>query len=91
MSLLFHWATIWIELSGFLERNGSAIVQISPLLAIRMLVLMNLFLVEGAHAQVHANVLVLWTPTVSHQQTSRWTSRPQPLAHQAILLETYHI
>ena len=60
-SLLFQRATIWIDLNGFLQGDGRAIVQVSPLLVIHVLRSVAFLLIERPHTQVHANILVLWT------------------------------
>ena len=72
VSLLFHRATIWIDLCSFLERNGRAIIQIGPLLVTHVLWQVELLLIERSHAQVDPDVFILRTAASIQQTVVRW-------------------
>ena len=80
-ALLFHRATISIDLSSLLKRNGRSIIQVGPLLVVKMLGPIGLFLVERPHSQVDPNVLVLWA-LASVEQASVRGGFTHPLGHQ---------
>lgn len=80
-ALLFKRATISIDLSSLLKRNGRSIIQVGPLLVVKMLGPIGLFLVERPHAQVDPNVLVLWA-LASVEQASVRGGFTHPLGHQ---------
>ena len=80
-ALLFHRATISIDLSSLLKRNGRSIIQVGPLLVVKMLGPIGLLMIERPHAQVDPNVLVLWA-LASVEQASVRGGFTHPLGHQ---------
>ena len=80
-ALLFHRATISIDLSSLLKRNGRSIIQVGPLLVVKMLGPIGLLMIERPHAQVDPNVLVLWA-LASVEQACVRGGFTHPLGHQ---------
>ena len=64
--LLFHWATIWIDLDRFLEWDGCTPIQEDPLLAVTLLIQVSFFVVEGAHSKINSNVFIRWPASTRH-------------------------